>query len=895
MNRDFALGIDIGGSHLAIAIVDITNKSIVKDTKLHVDIDSQQDALTILTTMVDGMKTCIQKFNQPIEGIGISIPGPLDYENGISKILNCNKYDKLFGVDIKTYLYNHLNDLVNSPSEIVFVNDASCFLMGEAWRNNLNANNIAGITLGTGIGSGFISEGTIVNDANNLPSNGVVYNLPFKGKRAEDWLGTNWFLETYKNTFGKEAENVKVIAEEAKNSTEVKTIFEDFGTNLGNFLAPLLNDFNADHLIIGGNITRSYKLFQNNFEACFNGTLPTVLISEDSENSAILGAVQKLINNCTTQLRNRRTTSQFLMPINEQPNEEKEGYKVFPSFKINEGAIHQGFDSLAKDIANEKAVVIDGYISVYWDDFMLQLTEALQKLGVNAITYSTDAALKNVSAIDKMIEPFLGGNDAVFGKVFTGELSDFFDDEKLNSIQKDQITLSILFGTGAALANWDAKVIYVDIPKNEVQYRSRSGNVLNLGAEVVLPPKPQYKRMFFVDWIALNNHKAAILKDINYIVDGQYFDDISWTTGDTLRQGLNDMSKTVFRARPWFEAGVWGGHWIKNKFEGLSQDVVNYAWSFELIVPENGVVFSDNEIRLEVSFDMLMFNDNKAILGDASETFGYDFPIRFDYLDTYDGANLSLQCHPTQEYIRENFGEKFTQDETYYILDTEDGAQVYLGFKDGVKPDDFHKALKESNEKAEVMDAEKYIQKHNAKKHDLFLIPNGTIHCSGRDNLVLEISSTPYIYTFKIYDWMRLDLDGNPRPLNIERGMEVVNFDCIGDSVKDEYISKESIIDSGSDFKTIRLSMHPKHFYEIFRFEFDNKMQIQTNNQCHILNLVEGYKIKVITGDRSIIIYYAETFVIPANAKSYTMINLGDTEAKVIQSNVKPEFCDTRF
>ncbi|MDC0635246.1 ROK family protein [Flavobacteriaceae bacterium] len=895
MNKDFALGIDIGGSHLAIAIVDISHKNIVNDTKIHVDIDSQQDALTILTTMVNGIKACIQKFNKPIQGIGLSIPGPLDYDKGISKIFNCNKYDYLFGVDIKTYLYNHLNEYINAPSEIVFVNDANCFLLGEAWKNSLNGSNVTGITLGTGIGSGFITGGAIVKQANNVPPKGQVYNLPFKGKRAEDWLGTNWFLEEYKSVFSNTAENVKVIAEQAQKSPKAKRIFEDFGTNLGSFLAPVLKDFSADHLIIGGNIAKSYNLFKDIFEACFNGMLPTVIISEDTENSAILGSVQKLISNCSTQLRHRRETAQFLMPINEQPNEEKEGYEVFPSYKVNQGTIHQGFKSLAKEIASEKAVVIDGYLGVYWDDFMLQLTEELHKLGVNNITYSIDTALKSVSEIDTLIEPFLGGDDAVFGKVFEGGLSDFYDSEKLNSIKKDNNALSILFGSGATLANWDAKVLYVDIPKNEIQYRSRSGNILNLGAEEVLPPKPQYKRMFFIDWIALNKHKAAILNKIDYIIDGQYFDDLSWCTGATLRQGLNDMSKTVFRARPWFEAGVWGGHWMKNKIEGLSQDVVNYAWSFELIVPENGVVFSDNDTRLEVSFDMLMFNDNKAILGDASETFGYEFPIRFDYLDTYYGANLSLQCHPTQEFIRENFGEKFTQDETYYILDAEDGAQVYLGFKDGIKPEDFHNALKESNAKAEVMDVEKYIQKHDAKKHDLFLIPNGTIHCSGRDNLVLEISSTPYIYTFKMYDWMRLDLDGNPRPLNIERGMQVVNFDCQGEKVKDEYFSKESIIDSGEDYKALQLSTHPKHFYEIFRYEFHNKMEVKTNNQCHILNLVEGSKIKVIAGDRSMVIKYAETFVIPAKAESYTIINLGDTEAKVIQSNVKPEFCNTRF
>ena len=895
MSKDFALGIDIGGSHLAIAIVDINNKSIIQDTKIHVDIDSQQQALPILTTIVDSIKVCIQKFDNPIKGIGVSIPGPLDYENGISKIYNCNKYDSLFGVDLKSYLFSHLNEYIAESSDIVFVNDANCFLLGEVWRNSLTKSHVAAITLGTGIGSGFMAEGTMVSTGNNVPANGEVFCLPFKGKRAEDWLGTNWFLETYKDKVGNDIDNVKVIADEAETNSESKQIFNDFGENLGRFISPILAEFKADHLIIGGNIARSYELFKSSFEACFNNEIPEIIISEDTEESAILGAVQSLINKGKADDKIRRFTNQYLMPIREPDAQVEDGYQIFPSFEINKGSINQGFKSLAKEISNCNSVVIDGYMGVYWDDFICNLTKELKLLGVNSMSFSTQAAFKDAPEIDTMIAPFLGGDDPVFGTLFTGELSDFFDLERLNSLKKDPEVLSILFGPGAALFNKNSKLIYLDVPKNEIQYRSRSGSLLNLGATEIIAPKPQYKRMFFVDWVALNSHKAQIFNDIDYVVDAQYFGDISWTHGNTLRQGLDDMSKSVFRARPWFEAGVWGGHWMKNKIEGLSQDVVNYAWSFELIVPENGIVFSNQGLRLEVSFDLLMFNNNTAILGDAAETFGNDFPIRFDYLDTFDGANLSLQCHPTPDYINGNFGERFTQDETYYILDAEPGAQVYLGFKEGVQKQDFHDALVESNSKSEAMDVEKYIQKLPAKKHDLFLIPNGTIHCSGRDNLVLEISSTPYIYTFKMYDWMRLDLDGNPRPLNIERGMKNVNFDCQGESVTKDYVSKETIVDSGNNWQTLRLSTHPKHFYEVFRYEFHDTMEVNTNNQCHILNLVEGSKIKVITGDRSMIIQFAETFVIPSGAKTYTIINLGDTKAKVIQSNVKPEFCDTRF
>ncbi|WP_044212765.1 class I mannose-6-phosphate isomerase [Flammeovirga sp. OC4] len=587
-----------------------------------------------------------------------------------------------------------------------------------------------------------------------------------------------------------------------------------------------------------------------------------------------------------------RNTKQYLMPSSvDKPS--KGMYNIYPSHAIKEGEINIGYTSLAKALQQHSCILLDGYVGVNWEAVTTQLLDAFKAEGLTKIRFvNIEGALKSEEEIDEMIAPFLGGDDPIFGKLYEGKINDFFDASKLEAITAEEDYLTVIYGCGASLINIEnAALAYLDVPKNEIQFRSRAAGVINLGAKESIAPKPQYKRMYFVDWIVLNHQKADILPKIDYIIDEQRSDAITWTDGDTFRKGLEDMSKNAFRVRPWFEPGAWGGQWIKDKIGGLAQDVPNYAWSFELIVPENGIVFEANGNLLEVSFDFLMFHNNKNVLGEASERFGYDFPIRFDFLDTVGGGNLSVQCHPRPEYMKEHFGHTFTQDETYYMLDAKEDAKVYLGFQEDIVPEEFEAALTDSFENAKELQIENYVQVHPAKKHDLFLIPNGTIHCSGTNGMVLEISATPYIFTFKMYDWLRLDLDGKPRPMNIKRGMENLYFDRKGDKVQQDLISHPKVMEEGDDYQIINLPTHKEHFYAVDRLEFDNEMEVELNNQCHVMSLVEGESITVITNDNTFEVNYAETFVVPAASGSYKLVNTSGERVKVIKSWVKSEEC----
>lgn len=583
-----------------------------------------------------------------------------------------------------------------------------------------------------------------------------------------------------------------------------------------------------------------------------------------------------------------RESLQPLLPLDAGKVTANENYESTPFFNLGGQQIVGGVALLTDWIIEQKTVLIDGYGGVFFKEIQLQIQKELEARGVAAKWQFTSDYLKSESEVETLVEPFLRGENENWGTKTSLELKDFFRYNELSALQKDNSsTLNIIIGAGAGLVNWDVPVIYFELPKNEIQYRMKAGSISNLGSSITDNPASQYKRFYFVDWVVFNRHRAALLNRISIVADTQQLNDLNWISMDDLRQGVRKMSHTVLRARPWFESGSWGGQWMKSHL-GLNPAEINYAWSFELITPENGVVLESDGKLLEISFDLLMELESDAILGKHAKQFGTYFPIRFDFLDTYQGGNLSIQCHPSRSYIQEHFGETVTQDETYYMMDCEPGANVYLGFQEDINPSDFRKALEDSQLNNSEIDVEKYVQRFNSKKHELYLIPNGTIHSSGVNNMVLEISATPYIFTFKMYDWLALGLNGKPRPINIEHAFNNLRFERKGDKVAEELISRQSVKAFGPDWKLIHLPTHKDHYYDVERIDFDTEILIDTEDKCHVLMLVDGTSVSAEVEGEAYKFNYAETFIVPAATGSYKLINHG-THAKVIKVFLKDE------
>lgn len=524
-------------------------------------------------------------------------------------------------------------------------------------------------------------------------------------------------------------------------------------------------------------------------------------------------------------------------------------------------------------------MVVECYQGVLHDE----LKQCLQKLP--GVWMDTEDLYKTPEDIEILARPYVT-HDRIFGRRGNLTYEDYFDGDKL-ALMRERLSAAegrvIVYGHGASVAAqaWDT-LVYVDMARWEIQQRSRRGDVHGIGVQNEKePPSSHYKRGYFLDWNLCDELKKKLISQVDFWLDTHVPGDPKMISGATMTGGLEKVVKGPFRVVPFFDPAPWGGQWMKEVCD-LDKTRDNFGWCFDCVPEENSLLFEVEGVRFEMPANNLVFDRTRELLGAPVEArFGQDFPIRFDFLDTMGGGNLSLQVHPTTQYIRDNFGICYTQDESYYILDAEAGAEVYLGLKEGICSGEMIADLKEAQSGGGIFPVERYINRWPARKHDHFLIPAGTVHCSASGTMVLEISATPNIFTFKLWDWNRLGLDGQPRPINIEHGARVIQWDRGTEFTRNQLVNAVTLLAEGDGWREERTGLHENEFIETRRYFFHKPIALDTKNGVHVLNLVEGEEVVVESPSGSFapyIVHYAETFIVPACTGEYTVRPWGKSE-----------------
>lgn len=566
-------------------------------------------------------------------------------------------------------------------------------------------------------------------------------------------------------------------------------------------------------------------------------------------------------------------------------------YDKYPEHEIKGFEARQGYDSIAKKFAllakgkERFVIVMDCYTQVEQQ----KVREGLASLG--ATWFFTDAAMTEKKEYNARIAPFVT-NDRVFGVMNALKFTDFIEEDKAETLRAEigaAKGVICVMGVCASLVASGDLTVYLDLARWEIQRRFARGatnwNTDNAQANKLA----KFKQGFFVEWRMADRHKRNVMKTADYLLDTNDTAEPKLVSGEGWRKGLETFASRPFRLVPYFAPEVWGGQWMKEVC-GLDNSEKNYAWAFDGVPEENSIFMRFGNVRVEVpSIDVVFYRPAQLLGNKVHARFGDEYPIRFDFLDTMGGQNLSLQVHPLTEYIQHTFGMHYTQDESYYILDCEDNTHVYLGLKENVNKEQMLADLEKAQRGECEFPAEKYVNKFPVKKHDHFLIPAGTVHCSGSDTMVLEISATPYIFTFKLWDWSRLGLDGLPRPVHINHGKHVIQWDRDTEWVKKNLINRFELIKKEDGFTEERTGLHEREFIETRRMKITGKATVKAEDSVTEANVVDG-KGAIIESPTGAFepyeVHYAETFIIPASAGDYTVRPL-DGEVTIIKATVR--------
>ena len=562
-------------------------------------------------------------------------------------------------------------------------------------------------------------------------------------------------------------------------------------------------------------------------------------------------------------------------------------------------------------------IALDGYISAQWVQTVNLISQNLkqQLVKVTAIDFATvyktsaelDADFAEHLAEDLEKDPVL-----LFGKLFKGRYEDILDIQKLsrfeNNLKEARTSKNneviIVYGCGCtikSLRSFYDLVLYFDVTPKEVILRARKGLFANLGDNVARPIKTMLRRCYYIDFELAGHHRWDLVKnnEIDYYVISNETENLRLIPFASFKTITNALVKYPMRCKPVYIEGIWGGYYIK-KLRNLPDSMQNAAWVFDLIPLEVSLVVEAGKHLLEFPFFTFVQKEGEQLMGnDCVKKFGGYFPIRFNYDDSYHSSgNMSIQVHSGHDYNVTNYGEHGRQDESYYIVATGHGAKTFIGFNEGVDPDEFIREVKKSEKDFTPVEYQKYVNHVQSVPGVQVMLPAGTIHSSGRNQVVLEIGSLSIgSYTYKMYDYLRADLDGIPRPIHTYHGEKVLRKERTTSWVKENLVQEPRLVRSGSNWAEYIVGQHDLLYFSLRRLEFEKTIEDDTCGKFHVLTLVDGEKVIVQSLDNPELSYtqnYLDVVVVPANMGRYVVKNLGNQPVCVHKTMLKDGFINDR-
>lgn len=553
---------------------------------------------------------------------------------------------------------------------------------------------------------------------------------------------------------------------------------------------------------------------------------------------------------------------------------------------------------LGKLASSSNCVIgIDGYISAPTARFAELMALQCAQKGIEFKAISSDKLYLNSEILDKKLLKYLPEDretDPVllYGSLYHEGYEGLMDTAKISALADEIIGFSkigtgvlIVYGNGSLIDAlrplYDIK-LFIDVTQKRTILNIRNGSCGNLGTSKRQPVNLMIRRSYYIDLEAAAELRGRLIpnNEVDYYLTGDHPEKIQLLPLAALKELFSAMTTYPLRCRPVYLEGVWGGFYVK-RLRHLPEEMKNCAWVFDLIPIEVSIVADLGDLMLEFPFYCFVQTVGPKLMGEmVAKKFGNYFPIRFNYDDTFHSSgNMSIQVHPDEAYVRKNNNELGRQDESYYIVLAGQQAKTYLGFKNEADVEEFIEKAKRAEKFGEKFDHDAYIHSVPSKPGMQFMIPAGAIHASGRNQLILEIGSlTIGSYTYKMYDYMRKDLEGKLRPIHTYHGDKVLRRDFKEDWVMPNLVHEPRTLREGEGYQEIIVGQHDLLYFTLRNLIFNERIEDETTDRFHVLVLVEGEKVLVRSltdPSRFFEQNYLDMVIVPAHFGPYEIINLG--------------------
>ena len=574
-------------------------------------------------------------------------------------------------------------------------------------------------------------------------------------------------------------------------------------------------------------------------------------------------------------------------------------------------AVAKKFAANLADRARREGVIVgfDGYTTAKWDLFISLLSRECDLLGLQLESVDCNAAtLKDGKEIDAIIDPLLIWDTKIdptllYGKVYHGGYAGLIDAAKAEAFIKELPAkkapgkIVAVYGYGSLVKEfrnlYDVRCFFDVTPMNSM-LRIRAGEYANLGKKHTGIINRTIRRCYYCDFenaVQLRKELFAEAALDWYFLDNDRAN-LQMMPFDSFRDICAQLVKYPFRAKPCYLEGVWGGTYMKEK-RHLPEKMRNAAWVFDFIPMEVSVLVEAGQNLLDINYCSFVHKEGVNLMGErcVNKYKGY-FPIRFNWDDSYHSTgNMSIQCHSGGEFNVLNYNEFGRQDESYYVVVTGHEAKTFIGFRDDADIPAFFSEIEAADTEHRPCDYMKYVSYEESKPGLQVMLPAGTIHSSGRNQVILEIGSlTIGSYTYKMYDYLRLDFDGKQRPIHTHLGELNVNqnrrHSDIHDPASKDYIVQQPRLDAeGEGWQEYILGENPQMYISLRRLEFEKQcLQDTKGEKFHVLTLVDGEHVRIRSAEhpeRHFDLDFMEIACVPASMGKYVIENLGKEPIRV--------------